>query len=331
MVRCPKCGINLPNLKEWVLHKCNSIDFEKSDLQFKPYESSNFKISSVDLNSSFKIMIDDFTSGKHNNVCPDCKEQLDGLGGNIEHICPKTPVFQELLNLKAENSNMKNQVTKLFFDCEFTGLHQNTTLVSIGIVSDDGHHFYAELTDYDKSQVDDWLQENVIKNLLREELADGEDYYAVFCMNPYYKETDKYYTVDIHCNKDELKKELADWLSQFERIEMIGDCLAYDWVLFCEIFGGALHIPKNINYIPVDISTLMGHSEKTFYDSDFSRNKIMLLLDNKVGLDSEVNLGNRDDLVSQLIKSKIGNKSQHNALYDALVTKVCYDYINLKE
>ena len=45
--------------------------------------------------------------------------------------------------------------TKIFFDCEFTGLHQNTTLVSIGLISDKGHHFYAELYDYDKSQIDD--------------------------------------------------------------------------------------------------------------------------------------------------------------------------------
>lgn len=55
--------------------------------------------------------------------------------------------------------------TKLFFDTEFTGLHQNTTLISIGIVSEHGHKFYAELNDYDQSQVNDWLRENVINKL----------------------------------------------------------------------------------------------------------------------------------------------------------------------
>lgn len=35
---------------------------------------------------------------------------------------------------------------KIFFDTEFTGLHQNTTLISIGLVSDEGERFYAELT-----------------------------------------------------------------------------------------------------------------------------------------------------------------------------------------
>ena len=53
----------------------------------------------------------------------------------------------------------------LYFDTEFTGLHKNTTLISIGIISEDGKTFYAELNDYDKSQVDEWIQSNVIDNL----------------------------------------------------------------------------------------------------------------------------------------------------------------------
>lgn len=54
---------------------------------------------------------------------------------------------------------------RIFFDMEFTGLHQRTSLISIGCVSEDGQHFYAELDDFDLSQVDDWIQENVIDHL----------------------------------------------------------------------------------------------------------------------------------------------------------------------
>lgn len=39
----------------------------------------------------------------------------------------------------------------IFFDTEFTGLHKNTTLISIGCVDENGRTFYAELTDYDES------------------------------------------------------------------------------------------------------------------------------------------------------------------------------------
>ena len=51
---------------------------------------------------------------------------------------------------------------KIFFDTEFTGIHQNTTLISIGLVTEDDHTFYAELSDYDRNQVDEWLEQNVI-------------------------------------------------------------------------------------------------------------------------------------------------------------------------
>ena len=42
---------------------------------------------------------------------------------------------------------------KIFFDTEFTGLHKNTTLVSIGFISEDGRTFYAECNDFDWDQV----------------------------------------------------------------------------------------------------------------------------------------------------------------------------------
>jgi hypothetical protein len=57
------------------------------------------------------------------------------------------------------------KITKLFLDTEFTGLHQNTTLISLGIISDTGKKFYAEFNDYDDSQIDEWLTDNVLKHL----------------------------------------------------------------------------------------------------------------------------------------------------------------------
>ena len=37
---------------------------------------------------------------------------------------------------------------KIFFDTEFTGLHKDTSLISIGLVDEDGKTFYAEFLDY---------------------------------------------------------------------------------------------------------------------------------------------------------------------------------------
>ena len=53
-----------------------------------------------------------------------------------------------------------------FFDTEFTGLRKDTTLISIGIVSDTGDRFYAELTDYDESMCNEWIEKNVLDHLI---------------------------------------------------------------------------------------------------------------------------------------------------------------------
>lgn len=133
---------------------------------------------------------------------------------------------------------------KIFFDTEFTGLHQNTTLISIGLVAEDGRTFYAEFTDYDKTQVDDWIQENVIKNLLFD--------------NKICKDRKHLDNIDVWVvgNTNVVKNDLENWLSQFDKIEMWSDCLSYDWVLFNQLWGHAFNIPGNIYYIPFDLCTL---------------------------------------------------------------------------
>jgi hypothetical protein len=50
---------------------------------------------------------------------------------------------------------------------------------------------------------------------------------------------------------------LTAWLADFGAVEIWADVLPYDWVLFCELFGGALHLPANVFYIPFDLATLL--------------------------------------------------------------------------
>ena len=130
---------------------------------------------------------------------------------------------------------------KIFFDTEFTGLHQNTTLISIGLVSEDGQKLYCELDDFDLSQVDKWIQENVVRHLWirKPEISPpvGVDY-AIG-------------------NLPDIAKVVSDWLSQWDSVEMWSDCYAYDWTLFNNLFGGAFEIPDNVYYIPFDLSTLL--------------------------------------------------------------------------
>lgn len=180
----------------------------------------------------------------------------------------------------------------IYFDTEFTGLHQKTTLISIGLISDCGKTFYAELTDYDKEQVDEWIKNNVISNLYLKEyfekLKNGQTKYKI-----------KDDTLSL-CSISELRNDLNLWLSQFENVEMWSDCLSYDWVLFNEIFGHAFNIPKNIYYISFDICTLFKSKN---IDPDISREEFSDMKD---------------------------NSQKHNALWDAKVIKRCYELLMLK-
>ena len=177
---------------------------------------------------------------------------------------------------------------RVFFDTEFTGLHKDTTLISIGLVSENGDTFYAELTDYDKTQIDEWLQNNVLDNLLFNEFKEGYSNAGNWIASAKY-----FLDVQMKDTKEKVKEELTLWLSNFDDVEMWSDCLSYDWVLFNDLFNHAFNIPNNIYYIPFDICTLF---------------KVK-------GVDPDVN---REEY-SQLDGEK------HNALHDARVIKKCYE------
>jgi 3'-5' exoribonuclease-like protein len=178
----------------------------------------------------------------------------------------------------------------IFFDLEFTGLHQKTTLVSLGCISEDGREFYAEATDYDRSQVSPWIRENVIENLIfkSDKVTD----------KPIYNNINDGKLITIYSDREHIAGLFREWISQFGPVEFWGDCLAYDWVVFCELFevineDTAERLPRNIFYIPFDICTLM---KVKGIDPDISR---------------EIFSGR--------------NLSRHNALDDARIIRACYE------
>lgn len=188
---------------------------------------------------------------------------------------------------------MKN----LFLDMEFTGLVQNTTLISIGLIDEDGRSFYGEMTDYDKSMVDEWLESNVISQLILggEEAWGGGDYYL--------ESRDDGESTLFRGPMVDLKEVLLDWLNHYdedEKVRVVSDCYAWDWVLFCEIFGGGLSLPSVVHYIPLDLATMFERS----------------------GIDPDVNR-----------ESFVGNADprKHNALHDAKIIKECYEHLECRD
>lgn len=176
---------------------------------------------------------------------------------------------------------------EVFIDTEFTGLHKNTTLISIGMESIDHRSFYAEIADYDKSQTYPWLIENVVGNLKFNGIRNKGN-----------KNLCRY---EVCCDLDELGEHIKIWLNQFDSVEIWAYYLAYDWVLFCDIFGNASNIPGNVFYIPFDICTLF---------------KIKGVVPSEIRGKLSIDIGTAESFCQK-----------HNSLYDAKVAHAYYEYL----
>ena len=191
-------------------------------------------------------------------------------------------------------------ITRVFYDSEFTGLTAGTTLISIGLVTPTGAAFYAEFTDYDRSQVDDFIARQVLANTVWLNGSDQE-----ILQNT--ESTSQNLTT---CCGDRrlVRQHLENWLGQLGNVQVWADHVSYDWVLFCELFGGALHIPAGIHYIPMDLCTFLScHG----YDSDCNRAAF--------AGDYAPAHPNDPDIPA------LGR--QHNALYDARMSLGCFNRV----
>lgn len=202
-----------------------------------------------------------------------------------------------------------NQSKHIFFDTEFTGLHQNTTLISVGFISDCGKTFYAEFNDYDKKQVDDWIANKVIAKL---HLTPDN------CINQSSLFTEHH--IAIQGSSFDIGLKLKDWLKSFtetnekNKIIMVGDVCQYDWVLICELFGGSMSLPANVYYAPYDIAS-------DFYkigDVDVDRHDFVYERTKKIN----EKLSQTDEL---MLRKQAEDKLKHNALHDAILTKKCFE------
>lgn len=198
---------------------------------------------------------------------------------------------------------------KIFFDTEFTGLHKDTTLISLGCVTEDGRTFYAEFADYDKSQCNEWIEDNVIKYL--QKTKDGIDHWANY--KPCEGNEDNSLNVRLNGsstimrgNRNEVSAELKSWLSEFDSVQFVSDVCHYDFVLLIDLFGTAFDLPENVSAschdINQDISRHYGISEREAFDKS------------------------REEIVSKVCPLPVVG-IKHNALYDAQVIKAIYQNI----
>lgn len=216
----------------------------------------------------------------------------------------------------------------LYFDTEFTGLHKDTTLISIGIVSENGKKFYAEFLDFDFDQVNGWIEENVLDNLILKKLFailvessmlemveewrkngyEVSDYPVVDNKRRFVYETkrEKDGLTEVVGEKGWVREKLSKWLQQFDSVQFVSDVCHYDFVLLIDLFGSAWDLPKNVPPVCHDIS------------QDIARH---------YGIsDAEAFDKSREEIVKELCGHEIEGR-KHNALYDAEVIKAIYNEV----
>lgn len=123
---------------------------------------------------------------------------------------------------------------RYFFDTEFIerGAEYPIDLISIGIVAEDGREVYLEREQMDLSNANDWVKENVIPHL--EHTKHGPHSFA--CYNGSCPRALDY----------EIRELLIDFCDprKYGQPEFWAYYADYDWVVFCQLFGTMMDLPK---------------------------------------------------------------------------------------
>lgn len=183
--------------------------------------------------------------------------------------------------------------TKVFLDTEFTGLIQDTTLLSLAMLTLGEHYFYAELTVFNEQQL--------------QLLEDKHQFRPEFSLQEMAANT------VLRKGKGTLVKgdpafvaaQLVLFLKPLGSIEIWADCPAYDWVLFRNLFEDAFYLPIDIqNYCnPFDLQTFL-HLK---------------------GMDYNIT---REELIEDQITKIPVPRRKHHALWDVWVTRLCWERLN---
>lgn len=183
----------------------------------------------------------------------------------------------------------------IYFDTEFTGLHKNTTLISIGLITEHGMRFYAEFNDYDESQVSPWIRDNVIKHLM---LKKSDVPYLSGSSGSVFAYGDKSY----------IKANLIRWLHRFSSttVQFVSDVNHFDFVLLLDLLceKDAFDLESFISPACVDLNDIISIKKNITPNDAFN--------------------ANRELLASELRGGTVDPGSKHNSLHDAIVIRAIY-------
>lgn len=124
---------------------------------------------------------------------------------------------------------------KFFLDTEFieSGPRWPIQLISIGLVAEDGREYYAISREFRGDDANDWVKANVLLQLDRQIERKG--------VREIGREVESF----VFCEASGLAKP-----------EFWGYYADYDWVVFCQMFGSMMNLPKGFPMYCRDIKQL---------------------------------------------------------------------------
>jgi hypothetical protein len=129
-------------------------------------------------------------------------------------------------------------VTRYYLDTEFIddSITRTIELISIGIVCEDGRELYAVSNEFDVNRCDDWLKANVLNQL------------------PPRPEQCGLGTTSLWMSRKEIKQLIEQWIVG-DDIEIWAYFASSDWIVFYQLFGRMLDMPKRFPKFVRDLKT----------------------------------------------------------------------------
>lgn len=112
-------------------------------------------------------------------------------------------------------------MTQWSLDTEFDEDGKTIELISIGLVSDEGHEYYAVSREFDPLHCNDWVRENVLSKLPP-------------AGDPLWKKRAQI--------RDDIVALVKSGASAPKFFAYYAD---YDWVVFCQLFGKMIDLPPD--------------------------------------------------------------------------------------
>lgn len=134
---------------------------------------------------------------------------------------------------------------KYFIDSEFMDDGKTIDLISIGIISEDGREYYAQVADVNPAKANQWVKDNVFPHLAVCTACEAQTIHS-FSGNCAWR------------TRAAIAREIFSFMdTKHGYPELVGWCCGYDFVAFCQLWGTMMDVPCFIPHYMHEIQVIL--------------------------------------------------------------------------